>query len=230
MKTEPTRAITPRSSRVRPTRAEKSARTLDALVRAAETVIGQKGYDGASVAMIAIEAKVAAGTFYNYFESRQDLFDKLLPAIGREMLEYIQVRSRDGKTELEREEKRLRAFFSFLEVRPGFYRILYEAEVFAPEAFRAHIDTVAKGYTRLLSRARSEGQLINYTDEELEIVGMMLVGIRHYLCMNYARSDGRTFQPPDSVIHAYIRLIRDGITIGSPKDSGTGRTMDRQGL
>src|SRR5690606_10629845 len=131
-----------------------------------------------------------------------------------------------GKTELEREEMRLRAFFDFLEERPEFYRILYEAEVFAPRAFRAHIDTVAKGYTRLLSRARAEGQLIDYSDAELEIIAMMLIGIRHYLCMNYARADGRTFQPPGSVISAYVRLIRDGITVAAPADRQFDRNPD----
>ena len=204
-----------RPNRRRPSRAEKAIQTRAALMRAAELAVGEKGYEGASVADITAKAEVGSGTFYNYFESRQDLFDQLLPKVGREMLEFIQQRSARGKDEFEREELRLHAFFAFLEIRPEFYRILYEAEVFAPAAFRAHMATVTKGYTRLLSKARQTGELQNRSDDELEVISIMLLGIRHYLCMNYARRDGGTVQPSTSVISAYMRLIRNGL--GTPR-------------
>src|SRR6202008_1120179 len=43
-------------------------------------------------------AGVAQGTFYNYFNSRQDLFDQLLPSMSNEMLAFIYGRHRTRST------------------------------------------------------------------------------------------------------------------------------------
>ena len=42
------------------------------LLKAARRVFRRKGYDGASVAEIAGEARVAEGTFYRYFPSKRE--------------------------------------------------------------------------------------------------------------------------------------------------------------
>ena len=49
----------------------------DALLGAARKVFAQKGYDGSTMADIAREAGVAAGTVYLYFASKTDLFAAL---------------------------------------------------------------------------------------------------------------------------------------------------------
>jgi len=64
-----------KNSTPRSTRAERSEQTLNALLDAAGEVVGELGYQDASVARITSQAGVAQGTFYNYFNSRQDLFD-----------------------------------------------------------------------------------------------------------------------------------------------------------
>ena len=46
-------------------------------------IVGELGYAGASVALITARADVAQGTFYNYFESRQDLLDQLQLRVQR---------------------------------------------------------------------------------------------------------------------------------------------------
>jgi AcrR family transcriptional regulator len=54
----------------------KSARR-GAILDAARKVFAEKGYDGATIADIAREAGVAAGTLYLYYESKVDLFAAL---------------------------------------------------------------------------------------------------------------------------------------------------------
>jgi AcrR family transcriptional regulator len=44
------------------------------IVEAASLVFAQKGYNGASVADIAVQASVGKGTVYEYFNSKEDLF------------------------------------------------------------------------------------------------------------------------------------------------------------
>jgi AcrR family transcriptional regulator len=216
--------VASRATRARkPTRAEKAALTRRALLRAAEEVVGEVGYADAMVTMITARAGLAAGTFYNYFESRQDLFDQLLPALGQDLLDFVKVRAESAENEAEREELRLRAFFEFMTRRPEFYRILYEAEVFAPAAFGRHMETVTGGYTRALRRAQQAGEIEGFADGDMEIVACMLLGVRNYLAMRYARSGGRTFMPPEGAVAAYMQLITQGLVGPS-----TGRRRQRR--
>lgn len=205
-----------------PTRAEKGQQVRNALFSAAAVVIGELGYANAMIATITSRANVAQGTFYNYFESRQDLFDQLLPVIGREMLDFIRKASANARSEVEREELGFRAFFAFLEIRPEFYRILYEAEVFAPLAFRQHIEAVAAGYVRVLKRARSRGELAAMDDLELEALAYTFMGARHYLCRRYARRDGTAVPVPQDVVEAYMKLLRGGLYTVKPAPGQAG--------
>ena len=199
--------------RVKLTRAERSQRIRQSLMDAAATVVGTHGYADAMISMITAHADVAQGTFYNYFGSRQDLFDELLPQIGQEMLGFIAEEISGSANDLEREERSFRAFFTFLRVRPEFYRILYEAELFAPAAFARHMETVAAGYVRMLKRAASNGALRVDEPRELEGTAFMLMGIRYYLCMRFARREGTTISLPEWVVHLYLGLVTSGVYI-----------------
>src|SRR5262245_34071175 len=135
-----------RSKFGRKTRAEKSEEARKALFHAAAEIVGEHGYGSASISRITQRAKLAQGTFYNYFASRQAIFDELLPALGEEMLAHIRARVIEGSTFLDREERAFRAFFEFLAQVPQFLRILNEAEIAAPRAFRKHFRNVSAGY------------------------------------------------------------------------------------
>lgn len=198
------------------TRAEKKERIREALFDAAVKVVGEHGYAATMVSMITAKASVAQGTFYNYFETLQDLLDQLLPTLGRKMLEWIKQAAEDAETGLEREERSFRAFFEFLRENPEFYRILYEAEVFAPAAFKKHHQQVTKGYVRVLERALDRGELRCKTRRELEAVALILMGARHYLCMHFVRSDRGAMNLPEWVVEAYMALIKTGVFV-SPR-------------
>ncbi|MGA0570008.1 TetR/AcrR family transcriptional regulator [Variovorax sp. VNK109] len=188
-------------------REERSILTRDALFDATAKIVGEMGYPDAQVAAITAEAKVAHGTFYNYFESRQDLFDQLLPNIGKSMLERIQAEAATAKTDLEREVNSFKAFFDFLYEHPEFYRILFEARVFCAEAYEEHTRNVSDGYTRVLTRAHGRGEIKGLAAEELEAIAFMLMGAREYIAMRYARQKGRTKQLPEWVVAVYEKLV-----------------------
>ena len=59
------------------TRAVRSDRRAQ-ILRAAKQVFSQKGFHSASVSDVIERAGIARGTFYLYFESKRDVFDKLL--------------------------------------------------------------------------------------------------------------------------------------------------------
>lgn len=203
-------------------RQEKSEKIRAALFDAAAKVVGRFGYAGASVARITTAAKIAQGSFYTYFPSRQALLDELLPTLGDEMLAHIATAVGEERDEVAREEKRFRAFFEFLQRRPAFLRILNEAEFFSPKGFRRHFDNISANYRKALSRARGRGALARFTDEEVEPLVFLLMAARSYTSMRYASAKGgKVRPPPEALISAYGKLLRHGLDAAAPPDSRT---------
>ncbi|MGE0255103.1 MAG: TetR/AcrR family transcriptional regulator [Alphaproteobacteria bacterium] len=200
----------------RPTRAEKSAATRRALIRAATEVVGEHGYAGASVARITARAKVAQGTFYNYFRSRQDLLDSLLPQLGRDLLDHVRAEVAGSAGVADMEARGLRAFFDFLVDVPGFYRVLNEAETLAPRAHKRHFALLTDRYVAALARAQQAGELQGYRPDELEALVYILMAARSYLALRYAVHGKRMRRVPDSVVATWAKFVASGLGTTAP--------------
>ena len=192
-------------------RDERAALIRAALFRAGMEVVGEEGYEKASIARITQRAGVANGTFYNHFASRQVFFDQLLPALGRDLLEHVRTRSRHGGGVLEREELGFRAFFSFLKKVPHFFRILNEAETFAPTAYREHLQLVTDGYCGFLKRARERGELAAFREHELEVVALVLMSARTYIAWHYLHDAPNQDELPEWVVNSYVKFVKNGL-------------------
>jgi AcrR family transcriptional regulator len=195
----------------RGSRSEKSELLRHALLQAAAAVVGEVGYANASIALITARVGVAQGTFYNYFESRQDILDKLLPTLGEEMLAHIKQCASGGRNYTEIEERIFRGFFSFLGKTPHFSRILNEAESFAPAGHKQHFDNVSKKYLHLFHRSKLEGEFPNYSEEELEVVVFILLAARSYLALRYLGRSGQQKALPEWVARTYMKFVRYGL-------------------
>ncbi len=68
------------------TRTRRGMRTRDALVAAARRIFERDGYLDARIVDIAAEAKVATGSFYTHFSSKEDVFAAVLARLQDEML------------------------------------------------------------------------------------------------------------------------------------------------
>lgn len=200
-------------------RLEKSEATRESLLKAAAEVVGEVGYANASIVLITQRAGVAQGTFYNYFESRQEILDALLPALGRNMLTYIKKGALGGHSFAELEERAFRGFFSFLLETPHFFRILNEAEHFAPEGHAQHFDNVSSQYIRFLKHSLDRGEFPAYREDELETIVYILMSARAYLALRYGHGESSTREPlPDAVAQTYMKLVRYGLEGVPPPD------------
>lgn len=85
-----TRRVVPRSTR--------GVRTRNALVTAARQVFERDGYLDARISDISKEAGVAAGSFYTYFDSKEEIFAAVVEMVQEEML-HPHVRERTGVTD-----------------------------------------------------------------------------------------------------------------------------------
>ena len=214
-----TRAAT--GPRLRPDKTEATRRRL---LGAALKVVGRHGYAGTSIGRITRRARVALGTFYTHFGSQQDLFDQLLPHLGEQLLAAIRLRLAGMTDTREREAAGFDTFFEFMAEYPEFYRVLNEAEIFAPRAHAAHLENMLQGYLRAFGQASARGELTGISEAEFEPVIYMLLGARQYLAMRYPSGAGNPpGRPPPAVREAYLKVFIGGLL---SRDRALGQDAD----
>lgn len=199
--------------RKRLTREELAPLAREALFRAAGKVVGESGYKDASVARITEAAGVALGTFYLYFETRQSLFDELLPHARGEMLTLVRKRVAGVRDFLELEERGMAAFLEYLRINPSFVRILNEAEAVAPHAYRSHYDDVAERYRRQLLQAAAACQIRRLDEAEMDTVVYLMMGARISL---YQRCLGLDRKQVAAAVSHYMTMVRSWLALPEP--------------
>ncbi|MEZ4448905.1 MAG: TetR/AcrR family transcriptional regulator [Nannocystaceae bacterium] len=95
-------------------REETRAAYREAILTAAGRVFGRVGFHAAKMADIAAEAGVAAGTLYNYFENKEEIFAVMLEVGHAKMLSSVEESAREPAP-LARLEAIMRTIFAFLE-------------------------------------------------------------------------------------------------------------------
>jgi AcrR family transcriptional regulator len=163
------------------TRVEKSEQTLQLLIEAAADVVGKHGYAEASVGRITEAAKVAQGTFYNYFETRQDILDLLPPRYAEKMLRYISLKMDRKLTAVDREVARFELYFDFFYETTESARLVNEAPVMAPVGFARFSKIVRDNYTVALTRSMEAGEIAKVSPDRLADIVDILIAIRNGL-------------------------------------------------
>lgn len=199
----------------RRTRAEKSEDTRQEIIASTARLVGRFGYAATNVKRIAAAAKIAQGTIYNYFPTRQDLFDILLPTYAQEMLAYIANSTDPFATGIDREVERMRAFLDFVRLNPWVVRLVNESQALAPKAFRAYFSLVTQGYVRALQRSVARNEILGYAPDELEAIAIALLAARSYYAEKYVIQAGNTEPVPPGVYEAYRKFVERALFNGN---------------
>jgi AcrR family transcriptional regulator len=181
------------------------------LIEAAGKMIGKYGYAGCSIARVTARAKIAHGAFYLNFASQQDLFDAVLPTLGASMLHEIGQAIQSPKDIIDLERRGFKANFEYLTNHPYLYRVLSEAELYAPAAFQQHLNAMVTGYVSSLRRSRFLHYIDSYSDDELEAIATMLIGARAYLLMRYGVVNNAVKPLPPGKLEAYLKFVSHGL-------------------
>lgn len=197
--------------RRRLTREELAPEAREAILRAAMEVVGEHGYANATIARVTNAAGIAQGTFYLYFDSRQALFDELLPDCGQRMLDFIRKRVSGARDIFEKEERGFRAFFEYMKANPAFFRILTEAAGAAPNAHARHFELVTRPYVETLRRAQRAGQMGDFGDGDLEAVAYMLMAAREYLYLRHIKNAKDERSSLEEAVQIYMKFVRRGL-------------------
>ncbi|MFQ8430665.1 TetR/AcrR family transcriptional regulator [Amaricoccus sp. W119] len=116
--------------------ARRQRRNREALIRAAQVVMTEKGVDGATMLEIAERADVGAGTVYNYFKSKDDLAIAVLETLMHDLALRIKQATKGFDDPAEVYAFGLRAVLETATSDERWRQLLNRSEVIADTIFR----------------------------------------------------------------------------------------------
>jgi AcrR family transcriptional regulator len=171
---EPSNSKAPRTAR--------GERTLRALLDAAAAEFGEKGFHEGSISGITGRAGVALGSFYTYFDSKDEIFRALVRDMSDRVRDHVgpAMAGVDGAMAIERAA--LAAFLDFARAHQEIYRIVDEAEFVDPASFRAHYENTAE---RILSRLKAGAAAGEVRGDVNEVHAWAIMGINVFLGLRF---------------------------------------------
>ncbi|MFV8833785.1 TetR/AcrR family transcriptional regulator [Aquisalimonas sp.] len=184
----------------------RGEQTRQKLLSAAESEFGEKGFHSASVSSITRRAGVAQGTFYIYYDSKEEILRELVRFMNRK-LRHTLTRATHGITDrVEIERVGLEAFLRFAMEEKNLYRVVLESQFIDESIYREYYEQMARVYTARLERAQDEGQVRSGSAYGQ---AWALMGMGSFLGLRYAVWEGT--MPPDDVMEAAVAFIRGGL-------------------
>ena len=133
-------------------RTPRGERTLRKILDAALVEFGERGFSETSIVGITQRARVALGTFYTYFDSKEDVFRALVSDMSAQVRDHVAPSLDGARDALDAEQRALAAFLRFVAGHKQVYRIIDEAEFVDPAGFRRHYESTAE---RIAQRLRA---------------------------------------------------------------------------
>lgn len=184
----------------------RGRQTRDKLLQAAEMEFGNRGFHDASVSGITQNAGVALGTFYTYFESKEEIYRALVGYMSHRVRSWIAERVMDSPDRLSAERDGLQAYLEFVREHPGLYRIIAEAEFVANDAYMEHYTGIANAY---IANLTSAGERDEIRDGDFEVWSWAIMGMMVFLGMRYGEWEQQT--DPKEVATRAGELLAEGI-------------------
>ena len=198
----------PQAENVKAPRTARGEKTMRKILDAALAEFGEKGFSDSSIVSITRRAKVALGTFYTYFDSKEALFAALVRDMSRRVKELVPPAISEAQDAMDAELRTQRAYLEFVAAHKEVYRIIDEAEFVDPEGFRAHYEAAASRIGARLAAGVESGQLRPADPFETEVHSWAYMGMNVFLGLRFgvwARED------PAKIAEIANRLLRRGL-------------------
>ncbi len=164
-------------------RTERGRKTRRKLLDAATVEFGEKGFHDASISGITRRAGTALGSFYTYFDSKDEIFQALVHDLSSRVKEHAAAAVDQAADTLTREREALTAFLEFAREHKEIYRIIDESEFVDPESYRTHYENTAQ---RILERLRAGGDAGDIRPDLDEPYAWAVMGMNVFLGLKYA--------------------------------------------
>jgi AcrR family transcriptional regulator len=187
-------------------RTERGRRTLRAILDAASAEFGQRGYHDTGITQITQRAGVALGTFYTYFDSKEEVFRALVRDLSAQVRDTVGPQLLKSDSYFDAERIGREAFFQFATEHKEIYRIIDEAEFVDPEDYRAHYTNTADRIRARIEAAVTRGEVRAC---DAEVCAWAIMGMNVFLGLRFGVW-GEDRSPAD-LAQVADTLIADGL-------------------
>jgi AcrR family transcriptional regulator len=166
-------------------RTARGEKTLRKILDAALAEFGQNGFHDSSIVGITARAKVALGTFYTYFDSKEAVFAALVRDMSDQVRTFVASAIEGMSDGFEAEERTLAAYLDFVVGHKEVYRIIDEAEFVDPSGYRTHYETTANRISARLTAATERGDVRDEGPLANEVRAWAIMGMNVFLGLRY---------------------------------------------
>ncbi len=190
-------------------RTARGERTLRKILDAALEEFGERGFSEGSIVGITQRARVALGTFYTYFDSKEAVFKALVTDMSSRVRDHVAPVLQAATDTLDGEGKALESFLEFARAHEQVYRIIDEAEFADPEGFEKHYRTTASRIAARLEAGKAKGE-VAASDSKIasDVEAWAIMGMNVFLGLRFAVW-GK--EKPSEVAKVANRMIRHGL-------------------
>lgn len=189
-------------------RTPRGEKTLRKILNAALAEFGARGFSDSSIVGITTRAKVALGTFYTYFDSKEAVFAALVRDMSGRVRDAVAPAIEGATDALDLEARALTAYLRFVAEQKEVYRIIDEAEFVDPEGFRTHYMTTAERISARLAAGAARGELRDADALAGEVRAWAVMGINVFLGLRFGVWGS---EDPTAVARHANDLLRDGM-------------------
>jgi AcrR family transcriptional regulator len=189
-------------------RTERGRRTLRKLLDAAAVEFGEHGFHDASISAITRRAGTALGSFYTYFDSKEEIFQALVRYMSERLRDHVTPIVQEAPDEIAAERAGLLSFLTFVREHRELYRIIDEAEFVDYASYRRHYETTVERIRQRLESGAARGEI---RADVGEVHAWAIGGMNVFLGMRYGLWDA------DADIADIARIANDLLANGLAK-------------
>ncbi|MBN2696904.1 MAG: TetR/AcrR family transcriptional regulator [Bacilli bacterium] len=192
-----------------PPKTKVGEKTFQRIIKTGKRLFAKNGFQATSINDIIAKSKVAAGTFYIYFDNKLALYLYLLHEY-RISIRHAAVEATKGlKTRYEIEREGLKAFIMYVKQDPLAYKVIWESLFIDPKIFQEYYQTFGEAYKFHLSEFADKGEI--RTDIDLETIAYVLMGISNFVGLQILFRDEASEADIDYVVDETMKILKYGI-------------------
>ena len=192
-------------------RTERGRRTHRALLDAAAQEFGNRGFHATGINNITRRAGVALGSFYTWFESKEEIFRALVSDLSSQVRDEVSPHVKVAPDAISGERAALDTFLAHAAANKHLYRIIDEAEFVAPDAYAEHYHSTTR---RILARLQVGAATGEYRPDIGEVEAWAIIGMNVFLGLRYGIwEEGGDL--PEVAVRAN-RLLAEGLLRRAP--------------
>lgn len=190
-------------------RTKVGQKTFDKIIRTGRKLFANNGFQATSVNDIIAKSKVAAGTFYIYFDNKLALYlyllDQYKTSIRKASANAIV--GLTSRRDIEREG--LKAFIQYVRRDPLAYKVVWESLFVDFKIFKDYYESFAASYVYHLGKHVESGEIRG--DVDLETVAYVLMGVSNFVGLQILFREEAEEAEVDRVVDEAMKLLDAGL-------------------